>query len=103
VQSLSQRDQRREVELFFEEFGSSSIDFVIRFWVDYRRQRDYLSPRSEAIMAIKKAFDDHGITIPFPIRTLDFGVVGGERLSEDLRRLVAEAGDRRRGGGEDRS
>jgi small conductance mechanosensitive channel len=34
------------------------------------------------MIAIKRAFDENGITIPFPIRTLDFGagVVGGERL-----------------------
>jgi small conductance mechanosensitive channel len=35
-------------------------------------------------MSIKRAFDEDGITIPFPIRTLDFGIVGGEKLSEML-------------------
>lgn len=35
-----------------------------------------------AIIALKKAFDKNNITIPFPIRTLDFGVVGGLRLDE---------------------
>jgi len=45
-------------------------------------QIDYLSARSEAIMRIKKAFDENDITIPFPIRTLDFGIKGGEKLSE---------------------
>jgi small conductance mechanosensitive channel len=33
--------------------------------------------RSKAIKAIKKAFDEQDITIPFPIRTLDFGIKGG--------------------------
>lgn len=38
--------------------------------------------RSEAIKAIKAAFDQNDITIPFPIRTLDFGIKGGQKLSE---------------------
>lgn len=73
-----------EVELFFEEFGDSSINFVVRFWVAFARQPDYLKARSDAVMAIKAAFDQNGITIPFPIRTLDFGMVGGEKLEEHL-------------------
>jgi small conductance mechanosensitive channel len=35
-------------------------------------------------MRLKKAFDESDVTIPFPIRTLDFGVVGGEKLSDVL-------------------
>jgi small conductance mechanosensitive channel len=31
---------------------------------------------------IKKAFDEQDITIPFPIRTLDFGIKGGLKLSQ---------------------
>jgi small conductance mechanosensitive channel len=33
-------------------------------------------------MFIKKAYDENNITIPFPIRTLDFGIKGGEKLSD---------------------
>jgi len=36
----------------------------------------------EVVMAMKKAFDKNDITIPFPIRTLDFGIKGGEKLNE---------------------
>jgi small conductance mechanosensitive channel len=37
-------------------------------------------------MHIKEAFDANDIMIPFPIRTLDFGIRGGEKLSEmDMR------------------
>ncbi|MEP0549165.1 MAG: mechanosensitive ion channel family protein [Rhodothermales bacterium] len=84
VQSLGFVDQNRPVDLYFNEFGDSSINFSLRFWVDFHKQTDFLAAQSEAIIAIKKAFDDGGITIPFPIRTLDFGVVGGERLDEIL-------------------
>jgi small conductance mechanosensitive channel len=74
-----------EPRLFFQEFGDSSIDFVIQFWVPFQKQSDYLEAQSEAIVAIKHAFDACDITIPFPIRTLDFGIVGGEKLSQQLR------------------
>jgi small conductance mechanosensitive channel len=38
--------------------------------------------RSKAIKRIKKAFDEQDITIPFPIRTLDFGIKGGKKLKK---------------------
>ncbi|GAB4242494.1 MAG: hypothetical protein Tsb0034_19970 [Ekhidna sp.] len=72
----------KEVNLFYSEFGDSSINFEIMFWIKYPGQAGFLKARSEAIIAIKKAFDENGITIPFPIRTLDFGIKGGEKLSE---------------------
>lgn len=70
------------IELFYTGFGGSSIDFTIRFWKNITDQDDYLAAQSTAIMAIKKAFDENDITIPFPITTLDFGVVGGLPINE---------------------
>lgn len=84
VNELDAVDQNKPVDLYFNEFGDSSINFVLRFWVDFARQTDFLSAQSEAIIRLKKAFDANGITIPFPIRTLDFGVVGGVNLNEVL-------------------
>jgi len=84
VEGVEGRDPERRVELFYEAFGDSSIDFLVRFWVPYRKQSDYLAARSEAIVRIHRAFDEAGLTIPFPIRTLDFGIVGGETLAEAL-------------------
>ncbi len=72
------------IEFFYDEFGDSSINFKIRFWVNFVSVPDYWRARSEAIMAIKKAFDDNDIMIPFPIRTLDFGIRGGEKLNTML-------------------
>lgn len=85
VQNVRHLGQDPDIRLFYTEFGDSSINFVVRFWVDYDRQATYLAARSEAIEAIKQAFDENDITIPFPIRTLDFGIVGGEPLSDHLR------------------
>ena len=82
VKQLKSIDTRREVSLFYTEFGDSSINFSVRFWASSASQPDYLTAQSDAIMAIKKTFDANDITIPFPIRTLDFGIKGGEKLSE---------------------
>lgn len=73
----------RDVTLFYDEFGDSSINFNVRFWIEYgNRNADYLRAKSDAIMNIKSAYRENGIVIPFPIRTLDFGIKGGEKLSE---------------------
>lgn len=82
IQQLDSIDTRREVSLFYTEFGDSSINFSVRFWARTAGQADYLQAQSDGIMAIKKVFDKNDITIPFPIRTLDFGIKGGEKLSE---------------------
>lgn len=75
-------DQSRPVDLMYVGFGDSSINFILRFWIDSTRQPDFLTAQSEAIMALKQAFDDNDIVIPFPIRTLDFGIKGGQTITE---------------------
>jgi len=82
AEGLEFRDESRDVQVFFTEFGDSSINFVLRMWVDFSRPVDDHHARSEMVMAVKKAFDDNDITIPFPIRTVDFGIKGGTALSE---------------------
>ncbi|HWN41596.1 MAG TPA: mechanosensitive ion channel [Thermoanaerobaculia bacterium] len=72
VASVPARLPDREVELFYEEFAESSIDFSVRFWINFEAQKEYLAARSDAIVRIKQAFDAEGITIPFPTRTLEF-------------------------------
>ncbi|HVS15509.1 MAG TPA: mechanosensitive ion channel family protein [Thermoanaerobaculia bacterium] len=74
--------ESQPVEVHFTGYGASSIDLVVRFWVDFRRQVDFVAARGEAVERITQAFRDAGITIPFPIRTLDFGIVGGTRLDQ---------------------
>jgi small-conductance mechanosensitive channel len=74
---------RHEDMIFtYKEFGDSSINFEIKFWIKFPENPSYLSMRSSAIKEIKAAFDKEDIMIPFPIRTLDFGIKGGEKLSE---------------------
>lgn len=73
-----------EPTFFYTGFGDSSIDFTIRIWPLDITQPGYLKVKSDLIMNIKKAFDENDIMIPFPIRTLDFGIKGGEKLNEIL-------------------
>lgn len=61
------------VEFFYKEFGDSSINFVTRFWIESTKPKPKLEAQHKAIKLIKKNFDEVGINIPFPIRTLDFG------------------------------
>ena len=66
------------VELFYQKFAESSIDFEIRFWISASTNREFQSARSNAITAIKEAFDREGIAMPFPIRTMDLGNKGDD-------------------------
>ena len=79
IDNLSQTDQ---TTMFFTQFADSSINFKIRLWVSSAEQLKYKQVTSDAIMAIKKSYDENSILIPFPIRTLDFGIKGGVSLEE---------------------
>ena len=66
---------RKDDTIFtFTEFGDSSVNFEVKFWIDYPDNPSYFDMLNKSIMAIKAAFDENDIMIPFPIRTLDFGI-----------------------------
>lgn len=68
--------EQDNVTIYYSEFGGSSINFTIRYWMPFKnKQFEWLAMQDEGIIAIKKGFDENGISIPFPIRTLDFGDV----------------------------
>jgi small conductance mechanosensitive channel len=72
VEKIEGRLPDKATEFFYRQFGDSSINFQLRFWIEFRHQTDYLRAVHLAIIAIKEAFDANKITIPFPIRTLQF-------------------------------
>jgi small conductance mechanosensitive channel len=88
VEQIEERDPNRQPEFFYKAFGDSSINFDLRIWLKGEEQIIFLKAQSDAIMFIKKAFDQNEITIPFPIRTLDFGIKGGKTLSEMKLNLI---------------
>lgn len=75
TQALSQLEARnpdKPVEFFYTSFGDSAINGQARFWVNFPDQLPFVQATHDAIIAIKKAYDAEGISIPFPIRTLEW-------------------------------
>jgi small conductance mechanosensitive channel len=62
----------KPVEFFYTGFGESSINFQLRFWVEYPAQNIFLKATHQAIIELKDAFDKNEIHLPFPIRTIEF-------------------------------
>lgn len=59
-----------EIEFHYLNFGGSSIDFQIRFWVEAKANLSSVEAKSEAIIALKEAFDANNVDIPYPTRTI---------------------------------
>jgi small-conductance mechanosensitive channel len=83
VAALELRNADRPVELFYEGFNGTAINFMVRFWTE-PEQTTFLKARSEAIKAIYQTFKAHGITLPAQNVSLDFGITGGPSLREQL-------------------
>lgn len=56
--------------VLIDEFGDSSINIKILFWVESRKS--WMKIRSNLANRIKKSFNELGVNIPFPITTLKF-------------------------------
>lgn len=72
ITELEATKKDKEILFYFTDFGGSSIDFVLQFWCDTGIEADYLRLRHQAIMALKSAFNENDISIPYPTRTLQF-------------------------------
>ncbi|HAM49121.1 MAG TPA: mechanosensitive ion channel protein MscS [Alphaproteobacteria bacterium] len=71
VSAVEEVNDSKDVEIFAQQFGSSSIDFEVTWWtgstpLEIRRARD------KVVAAVKSALDEAEIEIPFPYRTLTF-------------------------------
>ncbi|MBP2830720.1 mechanosensitive ion channel [Aquimarina sp. U1-2] len=63
---------KEDVLFLWREFGDSSINYELRFWINSTSALEVAKAQSETMMLIKEVYDEHDINIPFPIRTLDF-------------------------------
>jgi len=72
VNTFDPVESAEDIIFLYTEFGDSSINFEVRFWIDSTSILEVLKAKTEAMIALKKVFDENDITIPFPIRTLDF-------------------------------
>ena len=70
IEQIYPTNEGEHIEFYYTDFGGSSIDFLLRFWVDAKANKTALEVKSEAIMKIKETFDKNDINIPFPIRTI---------------------------------
>lgn len=61
----------KDILFIYKEFGDSSITFEVRFYIATPSIIEQLKIKSQFIIDLKKAFDENGINIPFPTRTLD--------------------------------
>ncbi|MGB3152950.1 MAG: mechanosensitive ion channel [Maribacter sp.] len=61
-----------DIIFLYQEFGDSSINFEVRFWINSTSALEVAKAKTDAMIAIKTIFDKNDINIPFPIRTLNF-------------------------------
>ncbi len=64
-------DAAKGIDVFAQEFNSSSIDFKVRWWAG-SKPRDMWETRDKVVRAIKRGLDEAGIEIPFPYITHTF-------------------------------
>ena len=73
IKKIFEQRPGESIQFYYTEFGDSSINYQLRFWADVGNQGDVYKAQHNAILAIKAAYNENDINIPFPIRTLDFG------------------------------
>lgn len=69
------------------ELNDSDVGLQSRIWIADPSRADFVRTRGEFITAVKRRFDEEGIDIPYPVRTLE----GGLELED--RQQVAEAAE----------
>jgi len=70
IYKIFPESEKESIEFFYTNFGDSSIDFMLRFWMEGKKNITAIEVKSLAIKAIKKTFEENNISIPFPVRTL---------------------------------
>ncbi|MGS2719037.1 mechanosensitive ion channel family protein [Paraglaciecola aestuariivivens] len=83
--------KKDETSVFAKEFADSSVNLLVWFWIDYPGETGFMQARHKAVVGIKQALEQADILIPFPIRTLDFGAKGGEKLNSMLSHKISGA------------
>jgi len=56
------------------ELGDSSVGLQSRIWIDNPSRADFVKTRGEYVTAVKQRFDEEGIDIPYPNRTIGGGI-----------------------------
>ncbi|MCU4752742.1 mechanosensitive ion channel family protein [Halobacteria archaeon AArc-curdl1] len=56
------------------ELNDSDVGLQSRIWINDPSRADFVRIRGEYVTSVKRRFDEEGIDIPYPIRTLDGGI-----------------------------
>jgi small-conductance mechanosensitive channel len=72
------------IDVFAQEFNSSSVDFLVRWWSGASPRAGWES-KDQVVRTVKRSLDEAGIEIPFPYITHTFKerVPMGERAGEE--------------------
>lgn len=89
--------RKDETAVYAEGFGDSSINLLVWFWIKYPGEPDFMTVRHKGVVAVKQALDEADISIPFPIRTLDFGIKGGEKLDAMISDKISQQSANKKG------
>mgnify|MGYP005990243883 CR=1 FL=1 len=71
VESVDEVIKDKGIDVFAQEFNSSSVDFNVRWWAG-STPRNMWESKDKVVRAIKRGLDDAGIEIPFPYVTHTF-------------------------------
>lgn len=77
--------EEKGIDIFAQEFNSSSVDFLVRWWAGSTPRSGWES-KDKVVRAIKRGLDDAGIEIPFPYITHTFKerVPMGQKPGEEV-------------------
>jgi small conductance mechanosensitive channel len=70
------------------ELGDSSVGLQSRIWIGDPSRGDFVKTRAEYVQSVKQRFDEEGINIPYPNRT-----IGGGLDLENVEGLAEATGD----------
>lgn len=90
--SVGRVEADRRPVCWLTEFGESSMDFVLRFWI-HDPQQGLTNVRGKVLLALWDTFKEHGIDIPYPHREIIVKQDGRARGPDELtRRRSAKIG-----------
>ena len=74
---------RKEDMIFtYTDFDSSSVNFEIKYWIKYPISPSFLEMRNRGIKAVRKAFRENGLQVPYPVRKVHMDTPKDDDLAE---------------------
>ncbi|MFA0314096.1 mechanosensitive ion channel family protein [Vibrio cyclitrophicus] len=91
INQKSYVSRKEDTTVYASSFSDSSVNLLVWFWIEYPGGFGYMDAKHDGIIAVKESLSEAGMTIPFPIRTLDFDPKGGKSLSRMMTGAVDDA------------